>query len=45
MNFKLVYDFEFFPDDVNNFMNVGIEDDSVNLSYIARNDSIVFRSS
>ena len=44
-HFKLVFDFEFFPDDVNNFMNVGIEYDSVNLSYIARNDSIVFSSS
>jgi hypothetical protein len=39
---KSVEDFEFFPGDANNFMNVGIRIYPDNHSYIARNDSIVF---
>jgi len=39
---KAVNDFEFFPNDVNNFMNVGYEINPDNHSYIARNDTIVF---
>ncbi len=39
---KAVNDFEFFPNDVDNFMNVGFEINPDNHSYIARNDSIVF---
>ena len=39
---KAVWDFEFFPVDENNFMNVGFEINPDNHSYIARNDSIVF---
>ncbi|HQI41533.1 MAG: hypothetical protein B6D44_11040 [Ignavibacteriales bacterium UTCHB2] len=39
---KSVNDFEFFPDDEDNFMNVGFEINPDNHAYIARNDSIVF---
>lgn len=39
---KAVNDFEFFPSDEINFMNVGYEINPDNHSYIARNDSIVF---
>ena len=39
---KAVLDFEFFPNDENNFMNVGYEINPDNHSYIARNDTIVF---
>ena len=39
---KAVLDFEFFPNDANNFMNVGYEINPDNHSYIARNDTIVF---
>jgi hypothetical protein len=39
---KSVLDFEFFPKDENNFMNVGNEINPDNHSYIARNDTIVF---
>jgi len=39
---KAVNDFEFFPNDENNFMNVGYEINPDNHSYIARNDSIVY---
>ena len=39
---KAVWDFEFFPNDVDNFMNVGYEINPDNHAYIARNDSIVF---
>ena len=39
---KAVWDFEFFPGDENNFMNVGFEINPDNHSYIARNDSIIF---
>jgi hypothetical protein len=39
---KAVLDFEFFPGDENNFMNVGYQINPDNHSYIARNDTIVF---
>ena len=39
---KAVWDFEFFPGDENNFMNVGYEINPDNHPYIARNDTIVF---
>jgi len=39
---KAVWDFEFFPNDENNFMNVGYEINPDNHPYIARNDTIVF---
>jgi hypothetical protein len=39
---KAVNDFEFFPNDVDNFMNVGYTINPDNHSYIARNDSVVF---
>jgi hypothetical protein len=39
---KAVWDFEFFPNDPDNFMNVGYEINPDNHGYIARNDSIVF---
>lgn len=39
---KAVLDFEFFPNDESNFMNVGYEINPDNHSYIARNDTIVF---
>ena len=38
---KAVWDFEFFPGDENNFMNVGYEINPDNHAYIARNDTIV----
>ncbi|MDY0081983.1 MAG: hypothetical protein RBR74_02255 [Ignavibacteriaceae bacterium] len=37
---KSVNDFEFFPDDADNFMNVGFEINPDNHAYIARNDSM-----
>lgn len=39
---KAIWDFEFFPNDYNNFMNVGYQINPDNHGYIARNDSIVF---
>ncbi len=39
---KAVLDFEFFPANANNFMNVGYEINPDNHGYIARNDTIVF---
>ncbi|MDP2362212.1 MAG: hypothetical protein Q8M94_00430, partial [Ignavibacteria bacterium] len=39
---KAVWDFEFFPSDENNFMNVGYQINPDNHSYIARNDTIVY---
>lgn len=39
---KAIWDFEFFPNDDNNFMNVGLEINPDNHGFIARNDSIVF---
>ncbi len=39
---KAVWDFEFFPNDGDCFMNVGYEINPDNHGYIARNDSIVF---
>ncbi len=39
---KAIWDFEFFPYDVDSFMNVGYEINPDNHGYIARNDSIVF---
>ena len=38
---RAVWDFDFFPGDENNFMNVGYEINPDNHAYIARNDSIV----
>ena len=37
---KSVLDYEFFPNDENNFMNVGYEINPDNHSYIARNDTM-----
>lgn len=39
---KAIWDFEFFPANADNFMNVGYEINPDNHGYIARNDTIVF---
>ena len=41
-NSKTIGDYEFFPNDVNNFINVGLIFDAVTQGYAARNDTITY---
>jgi hypothetical protein len=43
-NSKTIGDYEFFPNDVNNFINVGFIFDTVTVGYAARNDTILFNT-
>lgn len=42
VNAKSVIDYEFFPNDINNFVNVGLTINMDALGYAARNDTITF---
>ena len=43
-NSKTIEDYEFFPNDVNNFINVGFIFDTVAVGYAARNDTMLFNA-